>query len=113
MQVLTLVSVIAASETGTAPPALALLNQAGLLPVPPLGSYVLDSAATGGNLTARLREGLAGQASRVHVVTSDLKEEMVNFIKTRVEENKWEDTEALVADANVRKIPATTRGEVA
>ena len=78
-----------ASETGTAPPARAMLEQCGLLPSPPAGAIVLDNACGAGILTACLFEASKSDRNDLTVVCGDLDQTMVDLADQRIKTNGW------------------------
>lgn len=83
-----------AAETGTGPPAHALLIQCGLLPQPPSGSTILDNACGAGIVTARLVSDLTSPPEDLEVICGDLDQTMVDLTASRIRENGWSNVRA-------------------
>jgi len=107
---------IGAVELMTVKFARPLLVAAGL-PAPPTSPaksvVLLDNACGSGVVTATLLEMLDEQgrtASKegLKVTCADLQEPMINYVKERMEKEKWEGVEAKLVDAQDTKLPSST-----
>lgn len=78
-----------AAETATGVPARAMLEQCGLLPVPPANAVILDNACGAGIVTARLFESVGSSRHDLAVVCGDLDEVMVAMSEQRSRANGW------------------------
>ena len=78
-----------ASETATGVPARAMLEQCGLLPVPPANAVVLDNACGASIVTARLFEAVDSGRQDLTVICGDLDQTMVELSGQRIKENGW------------------------
>jgi ubiquinone/menaquinone biosynthesis C-methylase UbiE len=89
---------IDASETATGIPARDMLEQCGLLPVPPANAVILDNACGAAIVTARLFESIGSDRRDLTVVCGDLDQTMVELSEQRIKANGW--------NAQVKRIDA-------
>jgi len=94
-----------AAETGTGPPALALLGHCGLLPHPPPDAVILDNASGAGVVAARLfGNASASSIKGLQIVCGELSGNMVDMCAKRIERNGWSGAEAKFVDAQVTNV---------
>ena len=94
-----------AAETGTGPPALALLKQTQLLPSPPTGAKILDNATGRGILTAQLLKHTA--SIDFEITAGDAWPSMLDLARNRLAKDFPGDSRYCVAeiDAMDTKLP--------
>ncbi|KZO90156.1 S-adenosyl-L-methionine-dependent methyltransferase [Calocera viscosa TUFC12733] len=85
----------------------ALLENSGLPPSSPKDLTILDNACGSGVVTAVLLEKLSEeQKKRTRVTCGDVQQVLIDYVKGRMEREKWEDVEVRLVDAQDTKLPS-------